>query len=73
MLVGYSAIQTFEVGVVAHYVEEHACVGYIEIDIAGIYVVLWEKLLVEEFFRERVSERVSDESIFVHGGLGDEV
>ena len=46
--------------------------GYIEIDIAGIYVVLWEKLLVEEFFRERVSERVSDESIFVHGGLGDE-
>ena len=71
LFVWYGAVETFKVRVVAHDVEEHACVWYLEVDVGGVYAVLGEEFFVEESLRERVSERVSYKSVFIHGGLGD--
>ena len=52
LFVWYGAVETFKVRVVAHDVEEHACVWYLEVDVGGVYAVLGEELFVEESLRE---------------------
>lgn len=69
LLVWNGTVEPLEVGVVAHDVEEHACVWYLVVDVGSVYAVLGEEFFVEESLRERVSERVSYKSIFIHVGL----
>ena len=69
LLVWNGTVEPLEVRVVAHDVEEHACVWYLVVDVGSFYAVLGEEFFVEESLRERVSERVSYKSIFIHVGL----